>query len=77
MKEISGKGVKGFILYNPFDKKFFFRVYNEADQTQFTDYRIAADEIEVELQEDYISLYEGEDGKNKLDYSSKVLGKKT
>jgi hypothetical protein len=77
MKETSGDGVTGFLLYNPFNKNYFFRVYNEADRSQFIDYKICAEDIEVTLVGNFVSLYEGEDGeKNRLDYSSKVLGKK-
>lgn len=72
--EKSAKGVKGFLLYNPFTKKHFFRVYDHKDKSIFTDYDLIAEDIEIELISDFNSLYEGE--RNKLDYSSKVLGKK-
>jgi hypothetical protein len=77
MKEIPAKGVKGFILYNPFDKNHFFRVYSEGKS--FKDYKICAEDIEIEILDAHISLYEYEGGvslyNGKLDYSSKLLGR--
>lgn len=73
-REKPTKGVRGFILYSPFGKeggRYFFRVYTP--QGQFTDYDIRAEEIEVELDGEWLSLYESENGKNYLDWSSKAL----
>jgi hypothetical protein len=41
----------------------------------FTDYNIHAEEIEIEIIGDWTSLYKGEEY-NKLDFSSKALGRK-
>ena len=73
IKEKPTKGVKGFILYSPFGKRYFFRIYHS--QGQFTDYDIRAEEIEVELDGEWLSLYESENGRNYLDWSSKALGR--
>lgn len=66
-KEKSAKGVKGFLLYSHFNKKYFFRVYKK-DKT-FKDYDLCAEDIEIEILDDCIVLING-----KLDYSNKVLG---
>jgi hypothetical protein len=71
--EKNAKGVRGFLLYSPFSKNYFFRVYNK-DKT-FTDYKITAEEIEIELISKYNALIETDSG-NILDFSSEVLGKK-
>jgi len=71
--EKPAKGVKGFLLYSPFTKKHFFRVYDPEDKSVFVDYDITAEDIEIELLSDFNSLYEGK--RNRLDYSSKVLEK--
>ncbi len=77
LQEVPAEGVTGFLLYNPFSKDYFFRVYNEADRTEFVDYRLAAEDIEVEIKCKCLSLYHNDGGhSNKLDYTSEVLGKK-
>jgi hypothetical protein len=74
LQEVTAEGVIGFLIYNPFSKEYFFRVYNESDRTEFTDYRLAADEIEIEIKCKRLSLYHNDIGHlNKLDYTSKVL----
>jgi hypothetical protein len=70
-KEKSAKNQKGFLLYSPFKKVHFFRIYNGET---FTDYDLFAEEIEIQIIGDWVSLYESEE-KNKLDFSSKALGK--
>lgn len=70
--ETNAKGTKGFILYSPIIKNYFFRVYNE-DHT-FKDYRIHCEELGVEIVCDWLSFYESETG-NILDWSTKALGK--
>jgi hypothetical protein len=71
----SAKGQRGFLLYSPITKRYFFRVYDE-EQKEFTDYKICAEDIEVEIIDDHIELYENEDeDKNRIDYSKRVLGK--
>jgi hypothetical protein len=72
--EISAKGIRGFLLYSPIDNKYFFRVYNSKDKNIFTDYRITAEEVEIELLSDFNALIEDEDNKQ-LDFSSKALGR--
>lgn len=79
-KEISAKGIRGFLLYSPVDHKHFFRVYDQLDKSKFTDFKICTDDIEIELLDEFNALYihgDGSEGtdKNCLDYSSSVLGK--
>lgn len=69
-KEVKlAKGVRGFLLYNPYTEKHFFRVYESEDKKTFTDYDLAAEDIEVELTCDYNCLVKYEDGKNKVDFT--------
>jgi len=70
-KEKPAKGKRGFFLYSPVKQTYFFRIY---DGENFKDYDLIAEEIEVEIVEDWVSLYESEE-RNKLDFSSKALGK--
>lgn len=73
MKETSAKNTKGYILYSPFrENKYFFRVYQE--DGKYKDYDLNIEELEIEILSEHASFYE-ENGKNKLDFSSKVLGK--
>lgn len=74
MKEKSAKGVKGFLLYSPLTKDYFFRVYNKKDPSKFKDYKLTAEDIHIELLSDCNALIEKQ-GKRYLDYSKKVLGK--
>lgn len=85
MIEKEAKGTKGYLFFNIFTKKYFLRVYNEQDvETRkklndytYKDYRLSSEEIGIEILSGGLSLYEDEDGKNnKLDWSSKVLGRK-
>lgn len=76
MKEKSAKGVKGFLLYSPFDKGHFFRVYSKKNPKKFKDYRITAEEVEIKLISDFNSLVEFKTGDKVLDFSSKALGRK-
>jgi hypothetical protein len=66
------KGTKGFLLYSPITHKHFFRVYDPEDKSKFVDYDLCAEDIEVEILDGHLELYEGE--RNKLDYSRKVRG---
>lgn len=75
MSEEQAKGKRGFLLYSPFSKKHFFRVYESEDKRQFTDYDLCAEDIEIEILDDWTALYKTEEGKNRLDYTSKVLGR--
>jgi predicted DNA-binding protein (UPF0251 family) len=74
MIEISAKKVKGFLLYSPVDQRHFFRIYDPEDKTKFVDYKITAEEIEIQLLSDFNALIHDEKGK-RLDFSSRVLGK--
>jgi hypothetical protein len=65
------KGKKGHLLYSPFTKTHFFRIYD--GEGGFTDYDICADDIEIEILDRFLELYEGD--RNKLDYSRRTLGK--
>lgn len=72
--EISAKGIKGFLLYSPIENRHFFRVYDPKNKHIFKDYKITAEEIEIELLSDFNALIEDEDNKQ-LDFSSKALGR--
>lgn len=65
------KGKKGHLLYSPFTKTHFFRIYD--GEGGFTDYDICAEDIEIEILDGHLELYE-EGDRNKLDYSRKALG---
>jgi hypothetical protein len=73
-KEIEAKGKTGFLLYSSYNKSFFFRIYDDIDKNKFIDYNICAEDIEIKIIDENISLYESKDA-NKLEYSSKVLAK--
>lgn len=76
MSEEQAKGKRGFLLYSPFSKKHFFRIYESEDKRTFTDYDLCAEDIEIEILDDWTALYKTEEGKkNRLDYTSKVLGR--
>jgi hypothetical protein len=69
----SAKGHKGFLLYNPITKQYFFRIYDPDDKSKFTDYDLCAEDIEVEILSSDLELYEKPE-RNRLDYSRKALG---
>jgi hypothetical protein len=75
-KEKGAKGVKGYLLYDPFKKNHFFRVHNKKDPAKFKDYKITAEDIEIKLLSNFNCLVELENGDKILDYSSEVLGYK-
>lgn len=76
IKEKSAKYTKGYLLYSPVRKSHFFRIYDKKNPSNFTDYKITAEDIEVMLMSDFNALVENEDGTKTLDYSSRVLGRK-
>jgi hypothetical protein len=71
--EKCAKGVKGFLLYSPFHKSHFFRIYDTKNKKQFTDYKITAEDIEIKLLSKFNALIEFDSGKNILDYTSEVV----
>lgn len=74
MKETNAKDIKGFLLYSPVHKSHFFRVYNKTNPSTFKDYRITAEDIEIQLLSKFNALIEYEDSRgNLLDYSSDVV----
>lgn len=72
---------KGFILYNPFDKDFFFRVYSKekyepGDEAEFKDYKLCIEDLHIEIDDEFVVLEDGIDEEmGKLCYSDKTLGK--
>jgi hypothetical protein len=72
-KEKCAKGVKGFLLYSPFHKSHFFRVYDDKDKRQFKDYKITAEDIEIKLLSKFNALIEFDNGDNLLDYTTEVV----
>jgi len=75
MSEKPAKGARGFLLYSPVTKGFFFRVYGPDDKGKFVDYDLCFEDLEIEILDRHTSLYEEAD-RNRIDYSSRVLGKK-
>lgn len=69
MNEIPAKGQRGFLLYNPFDHKYFFRVY--AEDRSFVDYDLCVEDLEIEILDKFTSLYKGPE-RNRLDYNVTV-----
>lgn len=74
MTEKSAKGVRGFLLYSPISKDYFFRVYDKVNKSNFVDYKLSAEDIEIEIVSKWNALVTKE-GKQCLDYSSEALGK--
>lgn len=70
-EEKPAKDKKGFLLYNMYKKIHFFRVY---EGENFIDYDLLAEEIEIQIVGNFTSLYTSDEN-NKLDFSSKALGK--
>lgn len=66
--EIPAEGVSGFLLYDPFENRHFFRVYNPTDKTKFEDYRLSAEDIEITIIDTHLSLYKGQ-----LTWNSKTV----
>jgi len=69
--EKSAKDVQGVFLYSPVKQGYIFRIYDGKD---YKDYDLVAEEINVRLVGDWVSLYESE-ANNKLDFSTKALGR--
>lgn len=76
MLEKPAKGVKGHLLYSPVTQRHFFRVYLAGDKRHFTDYELGAEDIQVEIQDGSVVLRESAES-NWVDWSSRVLGRKT
>ena len=70
--EKSARGVRGFFLYSPVTRGYFFRVYDPVNKAKFEDYCLAAEDIEVEILSDVVFTEGG-----RLDYSRRVLGKES
>ena len=76
MSERPAQGIRGFLLYDVIRQQYFFRVQGKSSETErksYKDYEISAEDIEIEIQSDDISIYESEDS-NRLDWSSKAIG---
>lgn len=73
--EEDAEGKTGFLLYSPFTEKHFFRIYDPNNKRIYTDYRLSAEDIEVTILAGGLSLYKNKEGENRLDWSSKVLGR--
>lgn len=68
VKETNANGTKGFLL--KLKNGYYFRVY---EGKKFTDYKIEAEEISIEILSDWYSFYVDGD-KKVLDFSSKATG---
>lgn len=71
MKEINAKGTKGYLMYDFSNQEYFFRIY---EKNSFKDYKIRAEELDIEILSDSFAFYETEE-ENILDFSSKARGK--
>ena len=76
ISEDNAKGIKGFLLYSPLISGYFFRTHNKDNPTEFEDYQITAEDIEIELQSNFNALVKYSDGSQRLDYTKSVLGVK-
>lgn len=76
VNEASAKGVRGYLLYSPISNRYFFRIHNKENPVEFTDYKITAEDIHIELLSDFNALVQYDDGNQSLDYSGEVLGNK-
>lgn len=73
MTETTAEGVTGYLLYNPHNGKTFFRVYSD-DKNTHVDYKLAAEDLKVTVLSKAVSLYtDDDDGKSRIDWSSKYL----
>ena len=67
------KGTKGFILYSPVTNDFFFRVYDSVDKKVYKDYKLAIEDMEVEILDEFVTLVD--DGEqSRIAYKRSVLG---
>jgi len=79
MTEKPAEGVQGFLLYNPFTDRHWFRVYHDepdpdTGRKRYTDYELHAEDIKVQILAGGLSLFH--DGtKGKLDWSSRLFDK--
>lgn len=70
--EKPAKGVKGFLLYNPFTDHYWFRVYNPENKREYKDYKLSIEDLEIEILAGGASLYESEEG-NRISWASEYL----
>ena len=72
----SADGLKG-LLCRSLDGRFFFRVYDEENREQFTDYDLAHSDLAVTINDDDAFIYERE-GEHEpvIDHSPATLGLK-
>lgn len=81
MLEKPAKGVRGFLLYNPFDDRHFFRIYDKENKRKFKDYAISIEDLEIEILASGASLMEYQPDEqpgiypNVIDWSSSVYSK--
>ncbi len=70
--ESSANGVRGYLLRME-SGELVFRIYTSADRKQFKDYQINHSDLEVEIKDNYSSLFEGDGVKpNIIDYPSRL-----
>lgn len=70
MKYIKAKGLKGFLISDN-----IFRVHDEKNRTEFKDYTIVHNDLEIMILDDDAFIYEN-DQEEIIDYSKETLGKK-
>jgi hypothetical protein len=59
MKETPAHKVKGFLLRG-IDGELFFRIYDKDDRRKYKDYEIRHYDLEVEIVDNYSSIFEEE-----------------
>jgi hypothetical protein len=65
--QLKTKGTKGFLLYNPFDNVYFFRVYLSDDKKTYKDYDLKCEDLEIEIIDNFTSFFE-----DYIDYTKEV-----
>lgn len=66
------KGLKGFLLFDPDEKKYYFRVYAKESNTlpKYLDYKLDVYDMEIEIIDDYVFIDPNE---NSITYRARKL----
>lgn len=71
MKRKIAKGSKGTLIIGSNDE-IYFRIYNK--DKSFIDYKIQANDIEIQIIDDFIDLIQINEKEGYLDYDKSTLG---
>ena len=75
LRVTNAAGAKGFLIRDAIDHKWYFRVYEAEDKSNFVDYALRHLDLQVRISSDEMAaFYQDEDGNAWLDYSPEVLG---